>query len=78
MTVRDILEVTRLDTEWVRISDECTGDDIIAVNPYLYDTEMLSDRILNQTVYHISPINADVLRITVRMLGEEGGATCEN
>lgn len=72
MTVRDILEVTKSDTKWVRISDECTGDDIVAVNPYVYDHEMLSDKILNQTVYRIAPADRDVLKIIVRMFTEEG------
>lgn len=72
MTVRDILEVTKSDTKWVRISDECTGEDIVAVNPYVYDHEMFSDKILNQTVCRIAPVNGDVLIITVHMFEGEG------
>lgn len=72
MTVRDILEVTKSDTKCVRISDECTGEDIVAVNPYVYDHEMFSDKILNQTVYRIAPVNGDVLIITVHMFEGEG------
>lgn len=67
MTVRDILEVTKSDTKWARISDECTGEDIVAVNPYVYDHEMFSDKILNQTVCRITPVNGDVLIITVHL-----------
>lgn len=72
MTVRDILEVTKSDTKWARISDECTGEDIVAVNPYVYDHEMFSDKILNQTVCRITPVNGDVLIITVHMFEGEG------
>lgn len=72
MTVRDVLELTSSCTKWVKISDEYTGADIIAINPYVYDRMMVSDVILNQTIYCIAPADKDVLEIIVRWFKEEG------
>lgn len=78
MTVRDVLELASSCTKWVRISDKHTGNNIIAINPQIYDQRMLSDGILDQTVCCIGSVDEDVLEITVCMIAEKGGVICEN
>lgn len=68
MTVSDFLKLTSSCTKWVRISDKHTGNDIIAINPQIYDRRMLSDEILDQTVCCIGSVDKDVLEITVCMI----------
>lgn len=68
MTVSDFLKLTSSCTKWVRISDKHTGNDIIAINPQIYDRGMLSDEILDQTVCCIGSVDKDVLEITVCMI----------
>lgn len=78
MTVSDFLKLASSCTKWVIISDKHTGNDIIAINPQIYDRRMLSDEILDQTVCCIGSADEDVLEITVCMIAEKGGVICEN